>query len=105
MLSLAHKLGRLELLSRLARSDAMQNYATLLHPGDWGHSNLHGVAERIPLVAHSYVARAFVAGLRCVYCAAASELDETAGEVPEGESETAGWSFAVFDLQRVSYTC
>lgn len=52
-LSLAHKPGGLELLRMVARLVAIQNQASdmhqrleaTFHPGDWEHSNLHGVAE------------------------------------------------------------
>ncbi len=110
VLSLVHKPGRLELSGVIARFLVIQNWANdmhqrleaIFHPGDRGHSSLHGVVECFPPWAvHSHIVRAFAAGLRCMGHAVASGLEEIA----ERELETAEWSSVVFDLQRVSTTC
>lgn len=82
-----------------------QRLEAILHPGDWGHSNLHELAECIrPEAVRSHVVRAFVAGLRCMGRAVASDLEETAEKVAEGNPETAEWSSVLFDLQKASDT-
>lgn len=103
-LSLVRKLGGLEILSMISHSVAIQNEVS--YPGDPEHSNLRGAAECVlPWVAHSHIARAFEPGLRYVDRAVASELDETAGETAEEQSETGEWSSVVFGHQIVSNTC
>lgn len=55
-----------------------------------------------PLVVYGLVVQAFAAGLRCMARGVASEVEETAGKIADGEPEIGEWSYVVFDLQRAS---
>ena len=84
-------------------NDMHQRFGKIPHSGDWGHSNLRGVAEcNLPLAFHSHLVGIFAAGRCCLVRAVASELGKNAGKTDEGKHETAEWGFVAFDFRKVS---